>query len=202
MFRLYHRPMAGRPVRAAWILEEAGAPFEVVRLSMDETRAAEHLERHPLGRVPVLQDGDDLLYESAAVCLHVADSLPEAGLIPPLGSYERGLVYQWVLFAMTEIEPAFLPLLPSRTTDPAEEAASKAVLRERLEVLERELEGHTFLVGDGFTVADVVVGSLAADIVGLGHAEGFPAIIAWVQRLQARPARERAVAVAGLPAAA
>lgn len=202
MFRLYHRPMAGRPVRAAWILEEAGAPFEVVRLSMDETRAAEHLERHPLGRVPVLEDGDELLYESAAVCLHVADTVPAAGLIPPPGSRDRALVYQWVLFAMTEIEPAFLPLLPSRTTEPEAADAARALLRERLEVLEHALEGREFLVGGTFTVADVVVGSLASDIVGLGHADGFPAIAAWVERLEARPARERAVAVAGLPAAA
>ncbi len=202
MFRLYHRPMAGRPVRAAWILEEAGAPFEIVRLSMDETRADEHLDRHPLGRVPVLEDDDGVLYESAAVCLHVADSLPEAGLIPPPGSHERGLVYQWVLFAMTEIEPAFLPLLPNRTTEPAAADAARTLLRERLVVLERALEGRTFLVGDAFTVADVVVGSLAADIVGLGHGDGFPAVAAWVERLEARPARERAVAAAGIPAVA
>ena len=69
-------------------------------------------------------------------------------------------------------------------------------------MLERALEGREFLVGESFTVADVVMGSLASDIVGLGHAERFPAIAAWVERLEARPARERAVAAAGLPAAA
>ena len=78
MFRLYHRPMAGRPVRAAWILEEAGAPFEIVRLSMDETRADDHLERHPLGRVPVLEDDAGVLFESAA-----------AGSVVRLGSSGR-----------------------------------------------------------------------------------------------------------------
>jgi glutathione S-transferase len=76
------------------------------------------------------------------------------------------------------------------------------VLRERLEVLERALEGREFLVGDAFSVADIVMGSLASDIVGLGHADGLPAIAAWVERLEARPARERAVASVGLPAAA
>jgi glutathione S-transferase len=202
VIRLYHRPKAGRPVRAAWTLEEAGAPFEIVRLSMDETRAAEHLERHPLGRVPVLEDDDGLLYESAAVCMHIADLVPEARLIPPPGSRDRALVYQWVLFAMTEVEPAFLPLLPHRTTDPEAAAAARSVLRERLEVLERALEGREFLVGHAFSVADIVMGSLASDIVGLGHADGLPAIAAWVERLEARPARERAVASVGLPAAA
>ncbi len=202
MIRLYHRPMAGRPVRAAWMLEEAGAPFEVVRLSMDETRAPEHRARHPLGRVPVLEDADGALFESAAVCLQVADAFPDAGLIPPPGTRERGLVYQWVLFGMTEMERAFLPLLPGRDSSPEDIAVAKAALRECLEVLERALDGRSYLVGDAFSVADVVVGSLAADVTGFGHAEDFPAVKAYVERLEARPARERAVAVAGVTAAA
>jgi glutathione S-transferase len=202
VFRLYHRTMAGRPVRVAWALEEAGAPFELTTLSMDETKLPEHRERHPLGRVPVLEGTDGVLFESAAVCLHVADSLPDAALIGAPGSRERALAYQWVLYAVTEMEPQFLPLLPNRTTAPEVAAEAKAQLRERLEALEVAVEGRSFLVGDAFTVADVVVGSLAADIVSLGHAEGFPAIAAYVKGLQARPARARAVAVAGLPNAA
>jgi glutathione S-transferase len=194
--------MAGRPVRAAWILEEAGVPFELVSLSMEETKEPQHRERHPLGRVPVLEDTGGLLFESAAVCLHVADSAPDAGLIGPPGSRERALAYQWVLYAMTELEPHFVQLLPTRTTAPDVAEAAAAQLRERLEVLEAAVDGRPFLVGDAFTVADVVVGSLAADIVGLGHAEGFPAIAAYVKGLQARPARARAVAAAGLPNAA
>jgi glutathione S-transferase len=202
VFRLYHRPMAGRPVRAAWILEEAGTPFEIVRLSMEETRGPSHLQRHPLGRVPVLEDDGGALFESAAVCLHVADLAPGAGLIGPVGSRERALVYQWVLFAMTEIEPPFVTLLPGRATPPDVAEASRALLRARLEVLEQALEGREYIAGDGFTAADVVVGSLASDIVGLGHAEGLPAIAAYVERMEARPARARAVAAVGLPAAA
>ena len=199
MFRLYHRTMAGRPVRVAWALEEAGAPFELTTLSMDETKLPEHRERHPLGRVPVLEGTDGVLFESAAVCLHVADSLPDAALIGAPGSRERALAYQWVLYSMTEMEPQFVQLLPHRDTTPEAAEAAKAQLRERLEVLEGELEGRSFLVGDDFTIADVVVGSLAADIVGLGLADGFPAIAAYVQGLQARPARARAVAAVGLP---
>jgi glutathione S-transferase len=194
--------MAGRPVRAAWALEEAGTPFEIVPLSLEETRDAAHRERHPLGRVPVLEDGDGALFESAAVCLHIADLAPDARLIGPPGSRERALVYQWVLFAMTEIEPSFLPLLPGRRSPEAVAEAARTQLRERLEVLERALEGREYIAGDAFTVADVVVGSLAADIVGLGLADGLPAVTAYVERLERRPARVRAVAEVGLPAAA
>jgi len=140
--RLYRRPLSGRPVRAAWILEEAGASYDLVNLTMEETREAAHLARHPLGRVPVLEDDGGLLYESAAVCLQVADAHPEAGLIGGLGTRERGLAYQWILFAMTELEPSFLPLLPNRDTEPAAAEAAKAALRERLAVLEDALDGR------------------------------------------------------------
>ena len=200
MPRLYRRPLSGRPVRAAWILEEAGASYDLVNLTMEETREAAHLARHPLGRVPVLEDDGGLLYESAAVCLQVADAHPEAGLIGGLGTRESGLAYQWILFAMTELEQSFLPLLPNRDTEPAAAEAAKAALRERLAVLEDALDGQDWLVGDAFGVADVVVGSLASDMVGLGHAEGFPRVVAYVERLEERPARRRAVEVAGLTA--
>ena len=160
MLRLYHRPKSGRPVRAVWMLEEAGASYEVVRLSMDETRAPDHLARHPLGRVPVLEDADGVLFESAAVCLQIADATPEADLIPPVGSRERALVYQWVLYAMTEIESGFLPLLRGETSDEA-----KALLHERLAPIERVLEEHEYLVGDAFTVADLTAAAVMTAII-------------------------------------
>jgi glutathione S-transferase len=61
--------------------------------------------RHPLGRVPALElDDGTVMFESAAICLQLADLHPDAGVIPPLGSAERALVYQWVLFGMAELE--------------------------------------------------------------------------------------------------
>jgi glutathione S-transferase len=189
-------------VRVVWALEEAGLPYEVVRLSMDETKAAEHRERHPLGRVPVLEDADGMLFESGALCLHIADLATEAGLIPPPGDRERALVYQWVLFTMTELEPPLLELLPTRSTDAEGRAAAAALLRERLAPVEARLAEHDHLVGDGFTVADVVAGSLLADLAMLGQLDGLPAITAYVERLEARPARQRAQGIAGIAAAA
>jgi len=92
--RLYTRPGAGRPPRVAWALEEAGVAYEVVRLELEETQGEEHRRRHPLGRVPALEDDDGVLIESAALCLRVADSNPRSGLIAPPGTRERGLAYQ------------------------------------------------------------------------------------------------------------
>jgi glutathione S-transferase len=102
--RLYYMPRT-RSSRVLWVLEEIGAPYDLTELTGSERRSEEHLRRHPLGRVPALELADGAtMFESAAICLQLADLNPGAGLIGPVGSAERGLVYQWVLFAVTELE--------------------------------------------------------------------------------------------------
>src|SRR2546421_4916295 len=102
--RLYYMPRT-RSSRVLWLLEEIGEPYELTEIAGAQRRSTEHLRRHPLGRVPALELGDGTtMFESAAICLQLADLNPGAGLIPPLGSSERALVYQWVVFAVTELE--------------------------------------------------------------------------------------------------
>ena len=103
MHRLYHREGAGRPRRVRWAFEEAGAPYEWIVMDEETGRGEEHARRHPLGRVPVLESDDGRLHESAAICLHVADLNPGSGLIAATGSHDRGRIYQWSFFAMTEL---------------------------------------------------------------------------------------------------
>ena len=80
--------------------------WRVVRLdpAKGETRSNEHLARHPLGHVPVLEDGELTIFESVAICLYLADRFPDGKLLPPLAS-ARALAYQWLFFAVTELEP-------------------------------------------------------------------------------------------------
>lgn len=78
-------------MRVAWTLEEVGEPYQLVALSADEVTQPEHLARHPLGRVPVLEDGGLVLFESTGICLQFADRYPAADLIPPLGTGARAL---------------------------------------------------------------------------------------------------------------
>src|SRR5690242_964251 len=102
--RLYYMPRT-RSSRVLWLLEEIGEPYELTEIAGAQRRSAEHLRRHPLGRVPALELGDGTtMFESAAICLQLADLNPTAGLIPRLGSAERALVYQWVVFAVAELE--------------------------------------------------------------------------------------------------
>ena len=101
--RLYHLPQS-RSTRIIWALEEIGEPYDVTVLTGADRRSPAHLARHPLGRVPVIEDDAGFLFESAAIVLALADRHPEAGLNFPLGTRERELVYQWVLFGMLEVE--------------------------------------------------------------------------------------------------
>jgi glutathione S-transferase len=190
---VYDRAGAGRPPRVRWALEEAGVSYDRTLMSTEEAAGEEHRRRHPLGRVPVLVTEDGPLFESAAICLQIADSYPEAGLIPSPGSYDRGLVYQWVLFAMTELEPAVVHVSRAqRSGDAAAAAAGQPRLDEALAILDRHLDGCTFMVGDRFSVADIVVGGVLTlahrrDLLPNGSASGR-----YLERLDARPAKRRA----------
>jgi len=195
--KLYYVPKT-RATRARWMLEELGVPYDLVRLQPGkDTRSEEHLARQPLGHVPVLEDGDERVFESAAICLYLADKYPELKMVPPLGSVERGLVYQWLFFAMTELEPPLSAIsAEARKSEGERNAGVTADARERfhkaVRVLEPILQQRPFLIAGTFSVADVVVGAVLA--WGKMHRllEGLPSVEAYVERLLARPAWQRA----------
>jgi glutathione S-transferase len=184
-------------VRVAWLLEEIGAPYELTSVSAEEAREGEHLARHPLGHVPVLETEGEVLFESTAICLYLADQHPEAGLIGPVGSHDRAAVYQWALFAMTELEPPIVEFAWHSQGDPVRAAAGADRFRAGAAVIERTLEGREFLVQDRLTVADIVTGAVLAGATRrrlLPHPD-LPRVSAYVERLIARPALVRAAAV-------
>jgi glutathione S-transferase len=183
-------------VRVAWLLEEIGAPYEPVSVSAEEAREPEHLARHPLGRVPVLEADGDMLFESTGICLHLADQHPEAGLIAPLGSRARACVYQWASFAMTEVEPAIIEVARHSQSDPQRAAAGADRFRAGAAVVERALDAREFLVEDRLTAADIIAGGVfgLAARRGLLPAAELAHVSAYVERLTARPAFARAAA--------
>jgi glutathione S-transferase len=192
--RLYHRKGAGRPPRVRWALEEIGAPYDWIVMDTEEGRGDAHARRHPLGRVPVLETDDGPLFESAALCLHLADGHPDAGLIPPLGSHERGQVYQWSFFAMTELEPALLRASVARRREDADAAAkADARLDAAGQVLAAHLADARFVVAGGFTIADVVVGGVLDSAREYDVFPGStPSLLPYLESLDARPAKQRA----------
>ncbi len=192
--RLYHVP-GTRSTRALWVLEEIGSPYELTLMAREDRQSSEHLARHPLGRVPVIEEEGGFVFESAAICLHLADLDPDAGLIGPLGSHERALVYQWASFAMTELEPKIIEVRANRESEPEQAAGSEERFRSTARVVEEALAETEYLVGERFSVADVIVGAVLAFGKRLELTEGMPRIEAYLDRLDARPARERANAI-------
>ena len=200
MLTLYHSTQS-RSVRPRWLLEEIGAPYELVRVNLaaQENKRPEYLRINPNGTVPALVDGDLALFESAAICQYLADRFPERRLAPPVGTPARGLYYQWNHYAMAALEPPIVTLflhtigLPEAERNAKLVAEAHARLAPALDVIEHALAGRECILGNDFTAADVMVGST------LGWARAFgmmddvrPNIAAYVARLSARPAFQRA----------
>ena len=202
MLTLYYSPQS-RAVRPRWLLEEIGAPYELKRLNLQsgEQKKPEYLKINPNGAVPALVDGDLALFESAAICQYLADKFPDQQMAPPLGSRDRALYYQWIHFAMSGLEPPAVNIFlhtmikPEADRLPTLVTESRAQLKAALQVLEGALPGKTFLVGDRFTAADVMIGSTLAWAQMMGMlGDGLPASTAYLGRLSARPGFQRTMA--------
>lgn len=195
--KLYYVPKT-RSNRPRWLLEELGVPYELVRLDpkAGQTRSDEHTARHPLGHVPVLETDEGSLFESAAIILQLADL--HGRFIPPVGSFERGLVYQWLFFAMTELEPPcvvyFAEKVVKKTPESPAALAAKATIHDVAAVVERHLADREWMLPSGFSVADLVLGSVVWWANRMGALSGTPNLTAYLERLTARPAYQRAVA--------
>jgi glutathione S-transferase len=189
-YRVYHT-QPSRSTRVVWLLEEIGAEYDLTLLTREEKQADEHRRIHPLGRVPAFDDGDGVILESLAICLHLADRHPEAGLNWPLGDHRRALVYQWVSFAMTELEPQVMEAWRYED-DPGVVEKARGRFDTAAAYLEAELEGREFLVGDRFSVADIVTGAVLGFSRRRGALGDQPNLNAYADRMEARPAYARA----------
>lgn len=188
-----------RSSRVLWLLAEIGAPYELAKLAPEERGSADHLARHPLGRVPALElDDGTVMFESAAICLQLGDLHPDAGLIPPAGSSERALVYQWSLFAMTELEAPLFRWIRDAAQESTDQSAHERFVQAAT-ALEKALHGREWLVGGKFSVADVLCASVLGGAHSRGLLEDWPGLQAYVERAEARPAFVSAAAISNQP---
>lgn len=140
------------------------------------------------------------MFESAAICAYLADKFPAKRLAPPPESPARGPYYQWLFYAMATVEPPVVEvflntvMLPeAKRSDSAAEQGRKR-WAEVARVIETALEGRTFLLGDPFTAADVMIGSIVSWAGFMKLLEGFPGLQKYSARLVSRPAFQRASA--------
>ncbi|MFL5864165.1 MAG: glutathione S-transferase family protein [Solirubrobacteraceae bacterium] len=196
--RLYYMPRT-RSSRVLWLLEEIGAPYELTEIAGADRRSLEHLRRHPLGRVPALELSDGTtMFESAAICLQLADLNPHVELIPPLGTAERALVYQWVVFAVAELEAPLFRWI-RELGEGTDESAAHDRFAQAAAVMETALGSGDWLLGARFTIADVMCASVLEGANARTLLRPWPAVEAYVERCEARPAYAKAAAISDRP---
>jgi glutathione S-transferase len=190
---LYHSaPSRSSVVR--WMLEELGEPYDLVLLSLakEDQRKPEYLAINPMGKVPSLKHGDAVVTEVAAICTYLADEFPHARLNIPVGDPRRGPYLKWLFFSPTCIEAAVLDKAAPRKETPRRGMVGYGDFDTVMDVVGKGVAGGPYLMGDQFTAADVVVGSMLRWGMMFNLLPERPEFRAYVDRLEQRPALQRA----------
>lgn len=203
MLTIHNFPSGGRGQRIAWLCEELGLAYRMAPVSFPPP--ADYLVLNPLGTVPFLQDEEAgvAMAESVAICLYIAERQGPTPWLPPVGHPDRARVLEWLVFSEATLGAHLNSLLADRYGAPegdkggwlAGMAAGR--LAKAVELFAARLGGRDYLVGAAPTLADIAVASgLNIWRRGLGGAAP-DSLAAWLQRLEARPAYQRARAAAG-----
>jgi glutathione S-transferase len=188
----YTHPMSrGRVVR--WMLEEIGHLYRTELLEYDTTmKAPEYLAINPMGKVPAIRHGDTVVTECAAICVYLADAFPDAGLAPPPGDRLRAPYYRWLFFGAGPVEAAVTnKALNFVVPEGREKMTGYGSFADVMDTLEAAVCSGDYLV-DGFTAADVYLGSQIGWGLLFGTMEKRPAFERYWARVSARPAAVRA----------
>jgi glutathione S-transferase len=180
-------------------LEEAGAAYSRVEVSWQRGLNVEELERvNPLGAAPTLiMDDGHPLTQSVAILEHIADTHPKAALLAAPGTLERARTLSWAAFCASDVLRSFTPLVQaeSMVSSAAAQAELRAYALERihplLELLDRQLAGKTWIMGDRFTIADPYVWFVTKLAGWLEVPMDRYAFAPYFARVAARPATRR-----------
>lgn len=197
MLQIYG-PAGSSAGRCFWTLEEVGVPYEAVPVDFrkKEHKQADFLRLNPNGKVPLLKDGDFVLWESMAINLYLAEKYKPALL--GAGLEEKAEVLKWSFWALAEYQKPVIDayiqkvFVPEAQRDHGLIAKSLEKMGPLNQILDQHLQGRHFMVGNNFTVADINVASVAklCPVVGFDLTP-FPAIQGWLNQLMERPAALR-----------
>ena len=195
------------------LLHEIGAPFrlQLVDRAQREHKSPAYLALNPNGLIPVLVDGSLVLYETAAICLHLADTHPAAGLAPALATAERAHFYKWLVWLTNTLQATLMHYFyPERMVDEGNAAAAAQVkahaqarVQEGLAQIDTQLAGHggPWLLGERYSAVDPYAFMLCRWTRGFDvkPARDHAHIAPFLQRMLARPAVQRTVEAECLP---
>nr|WP_295905482.1 glutathione S-transferase family protein [uncultured Bdellovibrio sp.] len=201
MLKIYGSPMSSAG-RCYWMLEELGLNYEVMPLDMrnKEHKSEAFMQLNPNGKVPVLVDGEFVIWESMAITNYLAKKhqSPLAAQTPE----EEGHVMQWSFWALAEFQVPAVNWLIQQVFVPAEhrnqqviDDAKKAMPR-LLTVLDKGLEGKNYLVNNRFSLADLNVASVLNIVTALGYdTSSYANIQRWAKAYSDRPAFQKVAAM-------
>ena len=211
MIQLHFAPSSAAMVPHI-LLEEIGLPYERVLVDKQNGghKTPAYLALNPNGLIPVLVDGDLVLYETAAICLHLSDTHPQAALMPPMDTRDRAHAYKWLMWLTNTLQATLIVYFyPERWADSGHTEVAAEVQRNAqarvgpmLDQLDAELErrGGPWFMGEQFTLLDAYVFTLCR------WTRNFPSAPArdrkhlgpYLQRMLARPSVQRVLANEGL----
>ncbi|MCR9260576.1 MAG: glutathione S-transferase family protein [Pseudomonadaceae bacterium] len=200
MLKLHFAPNS-RAGRILWLLEELELPYELNRMDFNpkDLKSDEHRARHPLGRVPVLEDGDVSIFESGAIVEYVLERHKNGGLKPSVESPEFPAYLQWFHYCEGMVMPPVntivvqTVLLPPERRDEKALEQAKRLLTKSLAPVDETLAGKDYLIGD-FSAADIMLGHACFMSNRLGCVPDEMANLkAYVERIAARPAFNKAI---------
>jgi glutathione S-transferase len=197
------------------LLREMGVPFELqlVDRAQGAHKSPAYLKLNPNGLIPVLVEGDLVLYETAAILLHLADTQGAGRYAPAVGGHERAHYYKWMLWMSNTMQAAMVPYFYSERSVEAGNAAGaaqvKAAAQARLDGCLAQIDAHfaahgrPWFLGESFSAIDPLAFMLCRwtrGFVGSRPARDYPHIGPFLQRMLQRPSVQEAIAVEKLPA--
>lgn len=191
-----------RAATALWFLEELGLPYERDAFLLDSGRhkQPEYLAMNPMGKVPLVVHDGEPLWETAAIAMYLSDRYPETGLAPAFDAPERAAYLRWCVFPGAVIEPGISEVFFKWDVPSSSVAWGSAA--QMVEVATAAVQAHTWIAGERFTAADVLMGSMLQFAIMFGALENEGPIADYVARATARPAYQRAIAIEAETAAA
>ena len=201
MLKLHHVTNT-RSGRIVWLLEELGLPYELNQMEFNpkDLKSDEHRARHPLGQIPVLEDGDITLYESGAIIEYVIARHGGSALKPEIDSPRYPEYLQWFHYCEGMVMPPINTIVVQTKLLSAERrnedvlGQAKRLLSKALAPVDAALTGREYLIGD-FSAADIMLGHATFMSGRLGCiSDEMIHLAAYVGRLEARPAFQKAIA--------
>ncbi len=188
---LYHHPFS-RAAGVLWSLEEVGVPYELkyIDIMKGEQKSPDVVALNPMGKLPLLTDGDEVVTEAAAIALYLGDRYAYGKLTPKVDDPKRGTYLRWAFFSPSVIEPGAMAKMSKWEAKPGQ--VGWGSFDTMIASMEAAIAKGPFILGEMFSMADVVFGGTLRYMTQFKMLEKTPAFAAYLGRLAERPALQRA----------